>query len=214
MNWLKPSLPPIFGRLLTGQQRCRIPIFPLNTVLYPDGLLPLRIFETRYMDMIKACMKDSLPFGICLIRTGAEVGTTATPFQVGTLATVADWDMTQLGILNVTVKGGQRFLIESADVMGDGLLMAEVSMIPEEPLCPVSEEYAICVTVFDTILQEVGETRFSTPMRAKQMAWLGYRLAESLPLKVAAKQDMLEMNDSEMRLKILLAFLRRQGVYG
>ncbi|MHB0990919.1 MAG: LON peptidase substrate-binding domain-containing protein [Burkholderiales bacterium] len=174
MSWLKPGLPPVFDRLLARQRRCRIPIFPLNTVLYPEGLLPLRIFETRYMDMIKACMKEGLPFGICLIRTGAEAGTTATPFQVGTLATVADWDMTQLGILNITAKGGQRFFIESADVMDDGLLMAEVSMIPDEPLCPVSDEYAFCATVFDTILQEVGATRFSTPMRAEQMAWLGF----------------------------------------
>ncbi|HET9113192.1 MAG TPA: LON peptidase substrate-binding domain-containing protein [Burkholderiales bacterium] len=214
MKWLKRRLPYVFDRLLIGQERCRIPIFPLNTVLYPQGLLPLRIFETRYMNMVKACMKDSLPFGICLIRTGAETGATAMPFQVGTLATIADWDMPQLGLLNITAKGAQRFFIESADVMDDGLMVAEVSMIPAEPPCLVSEEYAFCATVFDTILQEVGEMRFSRPMHPEQMSWLGYRLAESLPLKAAAKQDMLEMNDSEIRLKILLAFLRRQGVYG
>lgn len=214
MNWLKQTLPLVFDHLFTNGQRGRIPIFPLDTVLYPDGLLPLRIFETRYMNMVKTCMKDGLPFGVCLIRSGAEVGITATPYQVGTLAAIADWDMTQLGILNVTARGLQRFSIESAEIMDDGLLVAEVSMISAEPLRHVSPEYVFCSTVFDTILHEVGEIRFSHPMCPEQMAWLGYRLAESLPIKMAARQDLLEMNDSEMRLKILLAFLRRQGVQG
>lgn len=94
MNWLKQALPLVFDRLPAGEQRCRIPIFPLDTVLYPDGLLPLRIFETRYINMIKTCMKDNSPFGVCLIHAGAEAGTPATPCRVGTLATIADWNMT------------------------------------------------------------------------------------------------------------------------
>lgn len=92
--------------------------------------------------------------------------------------------------------------------------MAEAAMIAAEPSCTVNEKYALCITVFDTILHKVGEIRFSRPMHPELMPWLGYRLAESLPIKVAAKQDLLEMNDSEMRLRILLGFLRRQGVRG
>ena len=214
MNWLKQKLPLVFDRLQGSAQRLNIPIFPLNTVLYPDGILSLKIFETRYMDMAKSCLKDSLPFGVCLIRTGNEVGRPAETYSVGTLAMIADWDMAQLGILNITVQGAQRFLIESSQSGPDGLITATVSLIPVEPARLVDQEFAICSRVFDTIIQGLGMARFSNPIHPEQAAWLGYRLAESLPFKVAARQDMLEMNDSVMRLKILLAFLKRQGVQG
>lgn len=213
MNWFKQNLPLVFDRL-HAVRHLTIPIFPLNTVLYPDGLLPLRIFETRYMDMAKACMKDNAPFGVCLIQAGAEVGATATPYAVGTLAHIADWDMPQLGILNITAQGGQRFLIESSMVGNDGLITAQVSLIMAEPTQLVTAEFGICRTVFDTVVQELGSERFSNPMHPEQAAWLGYRLAESLPIKASAKQDLLEMNDSLMRLKILREFLKRQGVSG
>ena len=213
MNWFKQNLPLVFDRL-HSVRHLSIPIFPLNTVMYPDGLLPLKIFETRYMDMAKACMKDNSPFGICLIQAGSEVGAAATPYSIGTLAHIADWDMPQLGILNITAQGGQRFLIESSDVGDNGLITAEVSLLSAEPTQPVTDEFSICATVFDTIAQELGAARFSNPMHPEQAAWLGYRLAESLPIKVSAKQDLLEMNDSLMRLRILQEFLKRQGVSG
>ena len=89
----------------------RIPLFPLGTVLFPGGLLPLKIFEQRYLDMAAACLKDDKPFGICLIAEGGEVGAPAAPHPVGTLATIGDWEMEQLGILMVTVHGSRRFRI-------------------------------------------------------------------------------------------------------
>lgn len=214
MSWLTQKLPLVFDRLHGSVPRLNIPVFLLNTVLYPDGVLFLKVFEARYMDMAKACMKANAPFGVCLIRSGNEVGAAAEPYSVGTLATIADWDMAQLGILNITAHGGQRFLIESSQVAPDGLVTATVNLIPVEPILLVNNEFAIGSAVFDTILHEVGAARFSSPMHPEQAAWLGYRLAESLPIKVAAKQDLLEMNDSLMRLKILLAFLKRQGVQG
>jgi uncharacterized protein len=213
MNWFKRSLPMMFDRL-HNVRHLSIPIFPLQTVLYPDGLLPLKIFETRYMDMAKACMKDNAPFGVCLIQSGSEVGSPATPYAVGTLAHIADWDMPQLGILNITAQGGQRFLIESSEVGKDGLITAEVSLIAPEATQLVTDEFSLCSAVFETIVQELGELRFSNPMHPEQAVWLGYRLAESLPIKASAKQDLLEMNDSLMRLKILQEFLKRQGVQG
>ncbi|MDR3390178.1 MAG: LON peptidase substrate-binding domain-containing protein [Sulfuriferula sp.] len=213
MNWFKRSLPMMFDRL-HNVRHLSIPIFPLQTVLYPDGLLPLKIFETRYMDMAKACMKDNAPFGVCLIQSGSEVGSPSTPYAVGTLAHIADWDMPQLGILNITAQGGQRFLIESSETGKDGLITAEVSLIAPEATQLVTDEFSLCSTVFETIVQELGELRFSNPMHPEQAVWLGYRLAESLPIKASAKQDLLEMNDSLMRLKILQEFLKRQGVQG
>lgn len=213
MSWLKRSLPLMFDRLHNARH-LNIPIFPLHTVLYPDGLLPLKIFETRYMDMAKTCLKDNTPFGVCLIQAGDEVGAPAVPHAVGTLARIADWDMPQLGILNITAQGGQRFLIESSETGKDGLIMAEVSLISAEATQLVTDEFRLCSTVFETIVQELGAARFSNPMHPEQAVWLGYRLAESLPIKASAKQDLLEMNDSLMRLKILQEFLKRQGVLG
>ncbi|MEQ1667018.1 MAG: LON peptidase substrate-binding domain-containing protein [Sulfuriferula sp.] len=213
MSWLKEKLPLVFDRLHHTPQLL-IPIFPLNTVLYPDGLLPLKLFETRYLDMARTCMKDNSPFGVCLIQSGTEVGTPAQPHAIGTLAHIAEWDMPQLGILNITAQGGQRFLIEASEVAKDGLITAEVRLLPAEPTLVVGDEFSICRTVFDTVYQELGAARFSNPPHPEQAAWLGYRLAESLPIKARAKQDLLEMNDSFMRLKILQEFLKRQGVQG
>ena len=214
MSWLSQKLPLIFDQPHSSAQRLHIPIFALNTVLYPDGVLFLKVFEAHYMDMARTCMKANTPFGVCLIRAGNEVGAAAETYLVGTLATIADWDMAQFGILNITAHGGQRFLIESSQIAPDGLITATVSLIPVEPIQLIEQDFAICSRVFDTIFHEVGAARFSTPIHPEQAAWLGYRLAESLPIKVAAKQDLLEMNDSLMRLKILWAFLKRQGVQG
>jgi len=210
LNWLKKSLPLIFDRI-HNVQTLEIPIFTLNTVLYPDSLLPLKIFEQRYMDMAKACMKDQLPFGVCLIQTGEEVGSPATPHGVGTLARIINWDMPQLGILHITAQGEQRFLIEDSKVGANGLISAQVSVLSQETAQSIPAEYAACQDVLRHIIEELGESHF-TPLQMDNAAWVGYRLAEALPIKSSARQDLLEMNDSTTRLKILLEFLKRQGL--
>lgn len=192
-------------------QTLEIPIFTLNTVLYPDSLLPLKIFEQRYMDMAKACMKDQLPFGVCLIQSGEEVGAPATPHGVGTLARIINWDMPQLGILQITARGEQRFLIEDSKVGANGLISAQVSVLSQETAQSIPAEYAACQDVLRHIIEELGESHF-TPLQMDNAAWVGYRLAEALPIKPSARQDLLEMNDSTTRLKILLEFLKRQGL--
>lgn len=210
MNWLKKNLPLIFDRI-HNVQTLEIPIFTLNTVLYPDSLLPLKIFEQRYMDMAKACMKDQLPFGVCLIQSGEEVGAPATPHAVGTLARIINWDMPQLGILHITARGEQRFLIEDSKVGANGLISAQVSVLSQDTAQSIPAEYAACQDVLRHIIEELGESHF-TPLQMDDAAWVGYRLAEALPIKPSARQDLLEMNDSTTRLKILLAFLKRQGL--
>jgi len=212
LNWLKKNLPLIFDRI-HNVQTLEIPIFTLNTVLYPDSLLPLKIFEQRYMDMAKTCMKDHLPFGVCLIQAGEEVGEPATPHAVGTLARITHWDMPQLGILQITARGEQRFLIEDSRVGANGLISAQVSILPQETAQSIPAEYAACQDVLRHIIEELGESHF-TPLQMDNAAWVGYRLAEALPIKPSARQDLLEMNDSTTRLKILLEFLKRQGLAG
>src|SRR5258706_15580178 len=103
-----------------------LPLFPLNPVLFPGGRLPLRIFEQRYMEMAKACLRDGSPFGVCLIREGAEVGAPATPVDIGCLARIAEWDMEQLGVLQVVARGERRFRVLERRAQADGLLRASI----------------------------------------------------------------------------------------
>ena len=121
-----------------------MPLFPLNTVLFPGERLPLRIFERRYMDMASACLRDQAPFGVCLIREGKEVGEPATPHEVGTLARIVHWDMEQLGVLQIVAEGGQRFRILERRVE-NGLLRASTELLPVDEDSEVLAACAACV---------------------------------------------------------------------
>ena len=211
MNWLKDKMPLMFDPN-NAPRSLDIPIFPLHTVLYPEALLPLKIFEPRYMDMVKTCLKNDTPFGICLIQEGSEVGAPAMPHAIGTLASIGHWDMPQLGILHIMTQGGERFFIEDSEVARDGLIHAQVVLMAAEATQAVPAEFAGSVAVLHHIIDELGEARFSQPLRLDDASWLSYRLAETLPLKASVKQDLLEMNDSLMRLKILWEFLKRHGL--
>ena len=123
----------LFNLFGAGRKRETMPLFPLGTVLFPGSLLPLRIFEVRYMDMAKACLKDGTPFGICLIREGEEVGAPAVPEAIGCVARIAECDMEELGILKVKAEGLERFRIVSREVNRQGLIVGEVERLETEP---------------------------------------------------------------------------------
>lgn len=190
----------------------RIPLFPLNTVLFPDGRLPLRVFEARYMDMTRDCMKQQKPFGVCLIHEGREVGTPATPESIGSLATIVDWDMQQLGMLNLQTRGGQRFRILETDANAQGLLSAQIALVPPEAAAAVPAEFQTCVKLLQQIVGERGEEVFYGPHRMDDAVWVGYRLAEVLPIPMQAKQQLLELDDSLARLSLLHKFLTMNGL--
>ena len=185
-------------------------IFPLNAVLFPEGTLPLKVFEQRYLEMTKACLRDDRPFGVCLIREGREIGTAAVPAAVGCLATIAHWDMPQLGIFHLTARGGQRFRIRSQRVAPNHLISAAVELIPADP--PEPEVDALCRQVLQAIVEKVGAGHFPAPLRFDDAAWVGYRLAEMLPLEANVKQELLELTDAGARLARLRTVLTRQGV--
>ena len=184
-----------------------IPLFPLNTVLFPGGLLPLRVFEQRYLEMAKACLRDSSPFGVCLIREGAEVGTPATHEAVGCLARITQWDMQQLGLLQLVAQGGQRFRVLAKRIRADGLILADIEHLPEEVDAPIAEKFDACRQLLERIVAEHGERLFAKPFLLDSSAWVGARLAEVLPLPAATRQKLLELDDSAQRLEILQRLL-------
>jgi Lon protease-like protein len=183
-----------------------IPLFPLNTVLFPGGRLPLRIFEQRYMDMAKACLRDGSPFGVCLIREGREVGAPAMPMPVGCLARISHWDMQQLGLLQITALGEQRFRIVERTLEASGLARATVEMIEADVDAAVPESCAGCVRLLERVIEQQAGL-FEPPHRLDSAAWVGARLAEILPLPLAAKQELLELVDARVRLERLNSLL-------
>ncbi len=189
----------------------RLPLFPLKTVLFPGGVLPLRVFEARYMDMVTRCMREDASFGVCLIAAGEEVGETAVPHPVGTEARIEQWDMTQAGVLNLLTRGGRRFRVEDHEVERDGLLVAHVRWLEESPAEAVPEAQADLLPLLKTIVTELGE-RLPPPHLFGDAAWVGARYTELLPIPLMAKQKLLELDDPLSRLEILQKYLREHGL--
>ena len=189
-----------------------IPLFPLHTVLYPGGRLPLRIFEQRYLDMAKACFKQASAFGICLILHGREAGEAAIPEEVGTMARIVDWDMPQLGVLNIVAQGEERFRIIDYQAGRSGLLRAKVQSLAANPPRPIPEEFSALVTVLKSFFSEMGKVAPPVPHHFDDAAWLGYRLSELLPIYREEKQRSLELEDSIERLALIKRFLLRKGL--
>lgn len=193
-----------------------IPLFPLQSVLFPGGALPLKVFEQRYMDMATASLKDGSPFGICLIARGTEVAQpgqpAAQPHPVGTFARIADWDMTQLGVLEVTARGEERFRIVSQRVEPSGLIRAEVRPYPAEPVQKIPGEFARLVPLLRAVVDDLGERAPPLPHRFFDAAWVGYRWCEVLPIPMVARQKLLELEDSVSRLEIIFRFLEQKGL--
>ena len=187
-----------------------LPLFPLGTVLFPGGLLPLRVFEQRYLEMAKDCLRESAPFGVCLIREGAEVGAPALPESVGCLASILHWDMQQLGLLQIVALGGQRFRILERRLQADGLARAHVELLPEEADAEVPQGLGTCAELLRRVAAEHGERLFAAPYRFDSCAWVSARLAEILPLPGQTKQQLLEL-DGLPRLEALDRLIAQQS---
>jgi len=178
----------------------QIPLFPLNTVLFPGGPLPLRVFEPRYLDMISRCMKSDSPFGVLLIREGNEVGPAAT-HNIGTLAKVVDWYQGSDGILGITAMGTERFRLLTADRQGDGLNIGDVELLPDVPRSGVPDQYRSLPQILESVLSDLGRLYENLECRYGDAAWVAYRFAEILPIDLEQKQAFLESNDVSAFLK-------------
>lgn len=194
------------------KQTREIPIFPLGTVLFPDGMLPLRIFEQRYLEMTKVCIRDNAPFGVCLIREGAEVGAPAVPHTVGCTARILRWDMPHLGLFHLVTEGSSIFRILEQWVSRTGLLCAQVELDDPAPALALPDAFRPLAQLLETIIGKVGAERFPAPARLDDAAWVAYRLAESLPLEAGLRQQLLEARDPLMALNEVRAFLQSKAV--
>jgi Lon protease-like protein len=180
-------------------------LFPLNVVLFPTGSLPLRIFETRYVDMVRRCMRETQTFGVVLIRDGLETGPAET-FDVGTLARIVDFHQLSDGLLGLSCVGEQRFRIRSRSCQPDGLNLAEVDWLAPEAAVPVPARHARLPQLLKTVLPQLGEVYTNITMHLDDAAWVGHRLAEILPIPLVDKQRCLELDDPIQRLDALAPF--------
>ncbi len=191
-------------------------VFPLKTVLFPGGVLPIKVFEQRYVELVKSCLKEGRPFGVCLITQGEEVatagGTAPEIAPVGTLARIVDWDVPQLGIMHVATRGETRFQVRSRSLAPSGLVTAEVAPLAAEPAVKLTESYRPLAGLLEIVAARVGPENFPAERDYTDASWVGYRLAELLPLPLSIKQSMLEINDAEVRLQVLQKFLAQQGL--
>ncbi|MET7013050.1 LON peptidase substrate-binding domain-containing protein [Uliginosibacterium flavum] len=190
----------------------RLPLFPLNAVLFPLGRMGLRIFEVRYLDMIARCMKADAPFGICLIAEGEEVGTPAIPHKIGTEARIVDWDMSEPGILGLTVRGGRRFRVLEQVEEEPGTITGIVQWFDEPPAEAVSEDHAALLPLLKVVIADAGEKVIARPWALDDADWVGYRYAEILPIPKIARQRLLELEDADLRLAIIHEYLVEHGL--
>jgi len=184
-----------------------IPLFPLHTVLFPGGSLPLKIFEARYLDLISRCLRDDSGFGVNLIRAGAETGAAATCWPVGTYARITDWQSLSGGLLGVTVTGGKRYRILNAQTGDNNLLQGDVDWLQEGQALTAAdlerEEHAWLRPLLEHYrLLPAEETETGT-------GGLIWRLADALPLPLPARQSLLELDSDVERLAELRKLLQQ-----
>ena len=196
-----------------------LPLFPLDTVLFPGGVLPLKIFETRYIDMVRDCMKRDAPFGVVRIKSGKEVGAAAEPDRVGCLAHIVEWDMPELGLLLLQISGSQRFRIMETRVLPDQRIEARTEPIPDDAEVPASMELVACARALKTVIEDITEAAgdngfkpFPAELRLDSACWVANRWCEILPISTLARQKLLELGDAHTRLTIVHQYLLQHGI--
>ena len=184
-----------------------LPLFPLRTVLFPGGLLPLRIFEPRYVDMVGQCLRANEPFGVLLIRTGGEIGPIGDVAGTGTSARIVDFHSLPDGLLGLMCRGERRFHLRRHVTRADGLQVGEVEWLAEPESSPLQPAQGPLVPVLQRVLARLDATaRFLEP-RYDDAGWVGCRCAELLPLDAAARQRLLEIDDPAERLRQIMPLL-------
>jgi Lon protease-like protein len=204
-----------------------LPLFPLGTVLFPGGFLPLRIFEVRYLDMIGKCHKAGTPFGVVSLTQGAEVrraGAEAERFaEVGTLATIRDFDVPQAGLMQIACVGTQRFRLRSSELQKHGLWTAEVDAVADDVALAVPDDLRPVAEALRRVVDTLEERRrlegqdqlrlpIEAPFRFEDCGWVANRWCELLPVPAVLKQRLMELESPLMRLELVGDLLVRTGI--
>ena len=193
-------------------------LFPLRSVMFPGALLPLKVFEARYLDLMTQCLRESRPFGVVCLREGGEVGSDGVLFErQGVLVRIDDVDAEQAGILRVNCTGTQRFRIEGqARQVSGGLWQVDgMQTLPDDPQEPPDRAFLPTVQALSsaiTALREQGSTPFAEPYRLDDAGWVANRWCEILPIPLAAKQRLMLLDDPQLRLRLVDEYLRSKGV--
>lgn len=175
-------------------------LFPLGTVLFPEGPLALRIFEPRYLELVSECLREQREFGVCLITQGREAGAAARTVALGTSARIVDWHRYDDGLLGISCTGGTRFRVLATRVQADQLVRARIQPLEPEPACAVPGRHAGMVTLLHALIERNGPLYATVTPRYEDATWVGYRLAEMLPLPAVFRQEMLALDDAVQRL--------------
>ena len=199
-----------------------LPLFPLGTVLFPGGVLPLRIFEVRYLDMIGRCHKAGAPFGVVSLTQGSEVrtpGATEDFSTVGTLATITDYDTPRAGLMMIRALGAQRFRITSRDQLKHGLWIADVERLAADMPVAIPEDLKVTATALGKLIQSLqqkvdapGQMPLQPPWQLDDCGWVANRWCELLPLPVQLKQRLMELDNPLVRLELVSDVLARTGI--
>jgi len=194
----------------TGASTIEIPLFPLSTVLFPGGRIDLRIFEPRYLDMVRDSARSGSGFGICSIVRGREVGDRAIPAAFGTRAVIEDFATLPDGLLGITARGDRCFHVERTRVRDSGLIIGTVCYRDADPVLQVPPEYSLLATILERLAEQFGGELEDAPKAAfDDAAWVGFRLGEILPLEREERQQMLQSADPLERLRLLAHWLPR-----
>ena len=178
-----------------------IPLFPMNTVLFPGGTLPIKIFEARYLDMVSECLRSGQQFGVCLISSGKEVGGSAKCYEIGTLAKIVDWDKRDDGLLEIVVEGGQRFRLLEQRERANHLAEGDVQLIDDDDCEELPVQYQLLSDLLRQIAEKFELSYQLDHERFEDAVWVGYRLSEVLPLESEERQALLEINNPVNRLQ-------------
>ena len=183
-------------------------VFPLHAVLLPGASLGLRVFEARYLDLVRECGRNNRGFGVCLILRGEEVGAPAAAAAFGTEARIEDFGQGDDGLLTLRVRGARRFHVERARVRDNGLQVADVRWCEPDASEPVQPEHGLLPVLLDSIIEKIGGEYAHAERRLfDDAAWVGWRLAELLPLHDAQRQELLQLDDPNARLDRLLTLV-------
>ena len=197
-----------------------VPLFPLHTVLFPDGLLPLKIFEARYLDMARACLREKTPFGVCLLKSGGEVALAdepSVPEPIGCLAEIGECDVETFGMLLIRARGTRRFRLLSHRVEPSGLLVGMAEPLPDDVPLEGNEQLAkfgACAEVLERIIATIRERDadslpFAQPFKLGDPTWVSNRLSEVLPIALRARQKLMELTDAGERIDVVHHYMQQ-----